>query len=88
MENLFRKTTLFSISGILIIILGIPFGLYVLTLNGGRSLGGVAILFAVSITAIVLLIDRLLVTKINRKKLSHYELVIAILLLIITYLNN
>ena len=47
--NLKYKPTSFLIVGIIILIIGIPFGLYALTLNGGGSLGGVLVLLGVAI---------------------------------------
>ncbi|MAG88389.1 MAG: hypothetical protein CMB97_13680 [Flavobacteriaceae bacterium] len=76
------KPTLFLIVGIIILIIGIPFGLYALTLNGGRSLGGVLVLLGVAIFLPFLIIDRILVNRINPLKLSIFELILSVITLL------
>ena len=46
-QNLRNKPTLFLVVGIFVLFIGIPFGIYGLTLNGGASLGGVLVLLGV-----------------------------------------
>lgn len=77
------KPTLFSILSIIGIILGIPLGLYNLTLSGGASLGGILILGAVMILAGILGIDRALVSKIDPIKLSMIEFIAAVIFFIV-----
>ncbi len=74
-QNLKNKPTLFLIIGTFILIVGIPYGIYGLTLNGGASLGGVLVLLGVLIFIPFLAIDRILVNKIKPFKLSIYELI-------------
>jgi len=73
MRNKFLKPTVFFIIGIILIIVGLPLGLYGLTLSGGSSLGGAIILFAVFVVIIFLVFDRILVHLINNKKLNIIE---------------
>lgn len=70
MKNIVNKPTLILVIAIIIIIIGIPSGIYGLTLNGGASLGGVLILFGVFITVLILILDRFFVSFINYKKLN------------------
>lgn len=74
-EKAFRKPTVFLILGIILILIGLPFGIYGLTLSGGASLGGALILMAVAIVFIFLVIDRILVRIINPRKLNIIEVV-------------
>lgn len=78
---LFTKPTLFSVLSILGICIGIPFGIYELTLDGGQSLGGVLLLTGVLFLIVILAIDRGLVSKIKPLKLSLFELLFALVLL-------
>lgn len=80
--NLKYKPTLFLIVGIIILIIGIPFGLYALTLNGGGSLGGVLVLLGVAIFLPFLIIDRILVNRISPLKLSIFELILSVITLL------
>ncbi len=80
-NGIFKKPTLFSILSIIGIVIGIPFGIYELTLNGGRSLGGVLLLIGVFFLVLVLAMDRVLVSKIKPLKLSLFELLFAVLIL-------
>jgi hypothetical protein len=76
-QNLRNKPTLFLIVGIIVLIIGIPSGIYGLTLNGGASLGGVLILIGVFIFIPFLVIDRILVNRIKPLKLSIFELILT-----------
>ena len=87
-QNLKNKPTLFLIVGILVLIIGIPAGLYGLTLNGGGSLGGVLILFGVIAFLPFLVIDRILVNRIKPLKLSIFELVLIAIILLINSSTN
>ena len=78
MKNILQKPTIFSIIGIVLISIGIPFGIYGLTLSGGASLGGVLILVGVFIAFILLIIDRILIRFINKQKLNTIELIFLI----------
>jgi len=75
--------TFFSVISIIGIIVGIPFGIYGLTLTGGASLIGEVILAIVIGLFILLVIDRVLASLFNPKKISIIELGIFIILLII-----
>jgi len=86
-RNFRNKPTLFLIIGIFVLFIGIPFGIYGLTLNGGASLGGVLVLIGVFICIPFLVIDRILVNKIKPLKLSIYEL-IFIGIILIFYLSD
>ncbi|WP_139856788.1 hypothetical protein [Aequorivita sinensis] len=81
-QNLKNKPTLFLIIGIVVLIIGIPAGLYGLTLNGGASLGGVLILIGVIAFIPFLVIDRILVNRIKPLKLSIYEFILIVIFLI------
>ena len=76
--NLKFKITPVFIVTVIVIIVGIPYGIYGLTLKGGASLSGVLILIGVLICAIALLIDRIAVKTISHKKLNLVELIILI----------
>ncbi|QXP80312.1 MULTISPECIES: hypothetical protein [Winogradskyella] len=86
-QNLKNKPTLFLIIGIFVLFIGIPFGVYGLTLNGGASLGGVLVLLGVFIFFPFLVIDRILVNKIKPIKLSIFEF-LFIGIVLIFYLSN
>lgn len=79
MKNVFQKPTVFLILGIILILIGLPFGIYGLTLSGGASLGGALILFSVFIVFVFLVIDRFLVRVINQKKLNIIEVAFLII---------
>lgn len=87
-QSLRNKPTLFLIIGIFVLFIGIPFGIYGLTLNGGASLGGVLVLLGVFICIPFLVIDRILVNKIKPNKLSIYELIFLGIVLIFYLSNN
>ena len=73
------KPTFISVLSIIGIMIGIPFGLYCMTLKGGASIGAVLV-FGVVIGLIVLLaIDRLFISHINPKKLSLIEIILFII---------
>ena len=76
MKTIFHKPTLFLIIGTLIIGIGVPSGIYGLTLTGGASLGGALILVGVAVVFVIVLIDRFLVRQINNRKLSIYETIL------------
>ena len=78
MKNALLKPTIFLILGIILISIGLPFGIYGLTLSGGASLGGVLILTGVFITIICVIIDRILIRFINQRKLNIIELIFLI----------
>jgi len=77
-KKVFYKPTLISISGFVLLLIGIPSGIYGLTLDGGASLGGALILVATFVIFLVLLIDRALVKRIAPLRLSIYELIFLI----------
>jgi hypothetical protein len=87
MKTLTTKPTLFLIIGIIIISIGLPFGIYSLTLEGAKAMVGIFILVPVLATFIVVIIDRKIVKHIDNKKLSLYELGVLILLISL-YLHN
>lgn len=80
------KPTFAAVLAIIGIVLGIPFGAYCLTLTGGASLGGVVVFGIVFVFAILLALDRLLVSSFNTKKLSIIEFTLFVIGLIIYYL--
>jgi hypothetical protein len=86
--EVFKKPTFFSILSIIAIIVGIPYGIYGLTLNGGASLGGVLILIGVFIAIIILAIDRGIVSKIKPLKLTIIEILLTITFLVISQYQN
>ena len=75
--KILKKPTLFLFLGILTIVLGLPAGIYGLTLSGGASLGGAIILTAVAIAFIILMLDRIIVRTVNPLYLSIVELLIG-----------
>jgi hypothetical protein len=87
-QNLRNKPTLFLIVGILVLIIGIPSGIYGLTLNGGASLGGVLILVGVVAFLPFLVIDRILVNRIKPLKLSIFELTLSVIALLFYSSDN
>ena len=76
--TVFKNPTIFSILGIILILVGLFFGIHGLTLNGGGSLGGAIILFGVLIVGLILILDRIFVSRINRKKVNGVELILLI----------
>ncbi|WP_298309715.1 hypothetical protein [uncultured Aquimarina sp.] len=74
--------TLFLIFGIFSFVVGIPFGIYGLSLNGGASLGGALILSGVIIFAPFFLLDRILIQHIKPLKLSIFELIFSLIILL------
>jgi len=80
-QSLKNKLTLFLLIGIIIFIIGIPAGIYGLTLTGGASLGGVLILSGVIIFFPFLVLDRILVNHIKPLKLSMFELIFSLIIL-------
>ena len=77
------KPTFIAVVSIIGIILGIPFGGYCMTLEGGASLAGVLVFGIVIGLAVLLVIDRILASFFNPKKLSLIEIAICIGLVII-----
>ncbi len=75
--------TFFSVISIIGIIVGIPVGIYGLTLTGGASLIGEVILAIVIGLFILLVIDRVLASLFDPKKISIIELGIFIIIQII-----
>ena len=74
-----KNPTVFSVLGIIALIIGLPFGIYGLTLDGGGSLGGAIILIWLFIVALIITVDRLVVLKVNSRKVNLFE---SILLLV------
>ena len=79
--------TFFSVLSIIGISIGIPFGFYGMTLTGGASLASVVIFAVVIGVFILLVLDRVLVSIFDPKKLSIIELGIFIILLTIFLLR-
>ena len=88
MKKIFKKPTLFLFLGSILILIGLPSGIYGMTLNGGASLGGVLILTAVFVVLFCLIVDRILVKKIDNKKLSIYELLFLMLAITVYFYQN
>jgi hypothetical protein len=82
-KGIFEKSTLFSILSILGIIVGIPYGIYGLTLDGGQSLAGSLVLVGVMILIVILAIDRGIVEKVKPLKLSLIELILSVIVITI-----
>jgi|SRR5579871_921060 len=78
MKAIFHKPTLFLIIGTILIGIGVPSGIYGLTLTGGASLGGALIIIDVIVVFVFVLIDRFLVKVIDNKRLSIYEAILLI----------
>jgi len=76
--KIFKNPTIFSILGIILILVGLPIGINGLTLNGGGSLGGAIILFGVLIVGIIVILDRIFANRVNTKKLNGIELTLLI----------
>lgn len=87
-KGIFEKSTLFSILCIIGIVVGIPYGIYGLTLDGGQSLAGTLVLVGVMFLIIILVIDRGIVSKIKPLKLSLIELFLSIIILTIYQYNE
>ncbi|MBQ4822906.1 hypothetical protein [Aquimarina sp. MMG016] len=80
-QNLKKKPTLFLLIGIIVFIIGIPSGIYGLTLDGGASLVGVLILSGVILFLPFFVIDRVLVNTIKPLKLSVFELLFMLVII-------
>ncbi len=81
-DFLFLKPTLFSVLGILLLVIGIPSGIYGLTLKGGSSLGGTLILIGCLLIGVIFIIDRVIVQFVNQKKVNIFESIILFLFII------
>lgn len=88
MKGIFQKPTVFFVIGLILIIIGLPLGIYGLTLSGGASLGGALILIAVFIVFIFFFLDRILIRLIGRKKLNIYEALFLIIASVIYLYQN
>ena len=80
------KPTFGALIAVIGIVIGIPFGVYCLTLTGGASVGGVVVFGIVFLLIILLAFDRLLVSFFYTKKLSIIEFTLFVIGLIIYYL--
>ncbi len=70
-------------------LIGLPYGIYGLTLDGGSSLGGVLILIGVIIVLFIYIADRVASEKINIKKLNIIEIaIITTFVLIFSFTNR
>lgn len=78
-KKIIGKPTLILILTSILLLLGIPYGIYGLTLDGGASLGGALILMADFVIFIALLIDRAIVKIIPPIRLSIYEFAFLVL---------
>ncbi|KZS40105.1 hypothetical protein AWE51_25420 [Aquimarina aggregata] len=76
--KIFKNPTVFSILGIIVILIGLPIGINGLTLNGGGSLGGAIILFGILVVLLIVILDRVLVNRVNAKKLNGIEIALLI----------
>jgi hypothetical protein len=81
--DIFRKPTIFSLMGIVVLLFGLPYGIYGLTWSGGASLGGILILIAATIAFFVLVLDRNCSKKISTSKLNLIEISLLILIFVI-----
>ena len=76
-----KRTTVISILSLAIILIGLPFELYALTLKGGQSLGGVITLMIVLAVFILLVFERAIIQGIqdfNLKRINIIESIIII----------
>jgi len=88
MKRFFSRPTLFLLLGIPLIVIGIPAGIYGMTLGGGASLVGVLILGYVLAILAVVLVDRFAVKFTSNKTLSFIELFVLLFGLTIHYYQN
>mgnify|MGYP001797829159 FL=1 len=72
--KIFKNPTIFSILGIILILIGLPIGINGLTLNGSGGLGGAIILFGVLVVGLIVILDRIFANRVNTKKLNGIEL--------------
>ncbi len=79
LKKIFSKLTVFLVLCSMFILLGLPIGIHGLTLKGGSSLGGGIILFGVFIVFILLVFDRIAVSKLPQKQVNVFELVLLVL---------
>jgi hypothetical protein len=82
-----HNPTFLSVLSIIEISIGIPFGFYGMTLTAGVSLAGVVIFAVVIGLFILLVLDRVLVSIFDPKKISIFQLEIFIILLTIFLLR-
>ncbi|WDF64217.1 hypothetical protein [Flavobacterium sp. KACC 22763] len=87
-NNIIQKPTIFSILGILSIIIGTSFTLYAITLKGGASLGALFSIALVISSLIFIAVDRILVEKADLKFVNIIELIILVLLSFFAYFSN
>ena len=87
LKKIIGKPTLIFILTSILLLISIPYGIYLLTLDGGKSLGGVLILMADFVMFIALLIDRVIVNKVPPIRLSIYEFIFLVLCITI-YLHT
>lgn len=83
MKKLFLPITFFSVIMPLVIIIGIPYSIYGLTLSGGESLKGVIALIIVFIAMVFLLLDRIMARSVSPLKVSLIDLALLITFLVI-----
>jgi hypothetical protein len=76
-KKVLKSQTLISVLCTIILIIGIPYGIYGLMLEGGGMLGGMLIFLIDIGVFFILIIDRKLVKKIDSVTLSLYELIIV-----------
>jgi hypothetical protein len=88
MKKIILKPTVFLILGLILIGIGLPYGIYGLTFTGGGSLGGALVLIAVIIVVVIVVIDRYLARIINTRKLNIYEIIFLILGVILYSFNH
>ena len=72
--KIFKNPTIFSILGIILILIGLPIGINGLTLIGSGGLGGAIILFGVLVVGLIVILDRIFANRVNTKKLNGIEL--------------
>jgi len=86
-KKIIAKPTLIFILTSNLLLIGIPYGIYGLTLDGGASLGGALILMADFVIFIALLLDRAFVNIVPPLRLSIYEFIFLIICITI-YLHS
>ena len=86
--SIFKKPTIFSIVGFLIIIIGIPFGIYASTQEGFAAMLGLIIFVYVFVAVVLLLFDRQLVKRISLLKVNIIELFISLVVICFYLFSN
>lgn len=87
-ELLFKNPSLFLVIGLLILVIGIPSGIYGLSSKGIAGLGGAYTLLGVFISFIILVLDRIASRFMEVKKLNAIESIILLIGLLLYWYNT